>query len=30
MRLLQLSSFPDGEGPPDEQAWNIIGVAQAT
>ena len=29
MRLLQLSSFPDGEGPPDEQAWNIIGVAQA-
>jgi hypothetical protein len=30
MQLLQLSSFPDGEGPPDEQAWNIIGVAQAT
>jgi SAM-dependent methyltransferase len=29
MRLLQLSSFPDGEGPPDESAWNIIGVAQA-
>jgi hypothetical protein len=30
MRLLQLSSFPDGEGPPDENAWNIIGIAQAT
>jgi SAM-dependent methyltransferase len=30
MRLLQLSRFPDGEGPPDEQAWNIVGVAQAT
>jgi SAM-dependent methyltransferase len=29
MRLLQLSSFPDGEGPPDEHAWNIVGVAQA-
>jgi SAM-dependent methyltransferase len=29
LRLLQLSSFPDGEGPPDERAWNIIGVAQA-
>jgi SAM-dependent methyltransferase len=29
MRLLQLSSFPDGEGLPDENAWNIIGVAQA-
>jgi SAM-dependent methyltransferase len=30
MRLLQLSSFPDGEGPADENAWNIVGVAQAT
>jgi SAM-dependent methyltransferase len=30
MRLVQLSSFPDGEGPPDENAWNIVGVAQAT
>jgi SAM-dependent methyltransferase len=30
MRLLQLSSFPDGKGLPDENAWNIIGVAQAT
>jgi SAM-dependent methyltransferase len=30
MRLLQLASFPDGEGPPDEQAWNIVGLAQAT
>jgi SAM-dependent methyltransferase len=29
LRLLHLSSFPDGEGPPDERAWNIIGVAQA-
>jgi SAM-dependent methyltransferase len=29
MRLLQLSSFPDGEGLPDEYAWNIVGVAQA-
>jgi hypothetical protein len=29
MRLLQLSRFPDGEGLPDDQAWNIIGVAQA-
>jgi SAM-dependent methyltransferase len=29
MRLLQLSSFPDGEGLPDEHAWNIIGVAKA-
>jgi SAM-dependent methyltransferase len=29
MRLLQLSSFPDGVGPPDEQAWNIVGVAKA-
>jgi SAM-dependent methyltransferase len=27
--LLQLSSFPDGEGPPDERAWNIVGVAGA-
>jgi SAM-dependent methyltransferase len=30
MRLLQLSSFPDGEGLPDEHAWNVVGVAQAT
>ena len=29
MQLLQLSSFPDGEGPPDENAWNIVGIAQA-
>ncbi len=29
MRLLQLASFPDGEGVPDETAWNIVGVAQA-
>jgi len=27
--LVQLSRFPDGEGPPDERAWNIVGVAQA-
>jgi hypothetical protein len=27
--LLQLSGFPDGEAPPDERAWNIIGVARA-
>lgn len=29
LHLLQLSRFPDGEGPPDERAWNIIGVARA-
>jgi SAM-dependent methyltransferase len=29
MRLLQLASFPDGEGVPDENAWNVVGVAQA-
>ena len=29
LQLLQLSSFPDGEGPPDEGAWNVIGVAKA-
>jgi hypothetical protein len=29
LALLQLSSFPDGEGPPDERAWNMFGVAQA-
>ena len=29
LHLLQLSSFPDGEGPPDERAWNIVGIAQA-
>jgi SAM-dependent methyltransferase len=29
MRLLQLSGFPHGEAPPDEKAWNIVGVAQA-
>jgi SAM-dependent methyltransferase len=27
--LLQLRRFPDNEGPPDEKAWNVIGVAQA-
>ena len=29
LRLLQLSRFPDGEGAPDENAWNMIGVAKA-
>jgi SAM-dependent methyltransferase len=29
MQLLQLASFPDGEGVPDENAWNVVGVAQA-
>jgi SAM-dependent methyltransferase len=27
--LLRLRSFPDYEAPPDERAWNIIGVARA-
>jgi SAM-dependent methyltransferase len=29
MRLLELARFPEGEGPPDENAWNVVGVAQA-
>ena len=29
LRLLDLRSFPDGEQPPDEHAWNVIGVARA-
>lgn len=29
LKLLQLRSFPDDEAPPDEGAWNIIGVARA-
>ena len=28
-RLLDLRRFPDAEAPPDENAWNIIGVARA-
>ena len=28
LKLLDLRRFPDGEGPPDEQAWNVIGVAK--
>jgi SAM-dependent methyltransferase len=27
--LLRLRSFPDDTAPPDERAWNVIGVAQA-
>ena len=27
--LLELRRFPDGEGQPDEHAWNIIGVGRA-
>lgn len=29
LELLDLRRFPDGEAPPDEQAWNVIGVARA-
>jgi len=29
LRLLDLRRFPDGEAPPDEEAWNVIGVARA-
>jgi SAM-dependent methyltransferase len=29
LELLSLRSFPDGEAPADERAWNVIGVAQA-
>lgn len=28
-RLLDLKRLPDGDGPPDEHAWSMIGVAQA-
>jgi SAM-dependent methyltransferase len=27
--LLDLRRFPDGEAPPDEKAWNVIGIARA-
>jgi SAM-dependent methyltransferase len=27
--LLSLRSFPDGEAPADERAWNVIGIARA-
>lgn len=27
--LLDLRRFPDGEAPPDEYAWNVIGIARA-
>jgi SAM-dependent methyltransferase len=27
--LVELSSFPDGKGPPDDRAWNIVGMARA-
>jgi SAM-dependent methyltransferase len=26
---VQFNSFPDGEGPADERAWNVVGVARA-
>lgn len=29
LELLDLRRFPDGEAPPDEHAWNVIGVARA-
>jgi SAM-dependent methyltransferase len=29
LKLIDLRRFPDGEAPPDERAWNIIGVARA-
>jgi SAM-dependent methyltransferase len=29
LKLLELWSFPDGEGLADERAWNVIGVARA-
>lgn len=28
LRLLDLRRFPDGEAPPDEQAWNVVGIAR--
>lgn len=30
LRLLDLRALPDGEGPPDERAWTVVGVARAT
>ena len=29
LELLDLRRFPEGDTPPDERAWNIIGVARA-
>jgi SAM-dependent methyltransferase len=29
LELVSLRSFPDGEAPADERAWNVIGVARA-
>ena len=29
LELLDLLRFPEGDKPPDEQAWNMIGVARA-
>jgi len=29
LELLRLRSFPNNEGPADEQSWNVIGVARA-
>jgi SAM-dependent methyltransferase len=29
LELLDLRRFPEGDTPPDEQAWNMIGVAKA-
>jgi SAM-dependent methyltransferase len=29
LELLDLRRFPEGDRPPDEQAWNMIGVAKA-
>lgn len=28
LRLLGLRRFPDGEAPPDERAWNVVGIAR--
>lgn len=29
LKLLSLRRFPDGDAPPDEHAWNVVGVARA-
>ncbi|MFN8530443.1 MAG: hypothetical protein U0670_17715, partial [Anaerolineae bacterium] len=29
LELVTLCSFPDGERPPDETTWNVLGIAKA-
>jgi SAM-dependent methyltransferase len=29
LRLVDLRRLPDGEGPPDERAWTVVGIARA-